>query len=58
MSKKVSSLPKEEIPTPDIHQVVNRLSEFRILRNSRVRRIFGWIPAVLRPSGGAFKREL
>ena len=47
MSKKVSSLPKEEIPTPDIHQVVNRLNEFRILRTSRIRTIFGWIPALL-----------
>lgn len=46
MSKKASSLPKE-IPTPDIHQVVNRLNEFRILRDSRVRTILGWIPSLL-----------
>lgn len=47
MSKKASSRPKEEIPTTETHEVINRLNKFRILRNSRIRTIFGWIPALL-----------
>jgi len=47
MSKKASSRPKEEIPTTETHAVINRLNQFRILRNSRIRTIFGWIPALL-----------
>jgi hypothetical protein len=47
MSKKVSSRPKEEIPTTETHEVIDRLNRFRILRNSRIRTIFRWIPALL-----------
>lgn len=47
MSKKASSRPKEEIPTTETHEIINRLNKFRILQNSRIRTIFGWIPALL-----------
>jgi hypothetical protein len=47
MSKKTSSPPKEEIPTPDTSEVIKRLKVFHILRNSRIRAIFAWIPALL-----------
>ena len=65
MSKKASSRPKEEIPTTETHAVINRLNKFRILRNSRIRTIFGWIPALLvllvfmdwMMGAGAFSRD-
>lgn len=47
MSKKISPRPKEEMPTPETYAVINRLKEFRILRNARVRTLFAWIPALL-----------
>lgn len=48
MSKKApASLPKEEIPTTETHEVIHRLKKLRIIQNSRVRTIFGWIPAAL-----------
>ncbi len=48
MKKKTSSSrPKEETPTTETHEVTNRLKKFRIIQNSRVRTIFGWIPALL-----------
>ena len=47
MSKKMPSHSKEEPSIPNSYQVINRLEKFHVLKNLRVRTIFGWIPALL-----------
>lgn len=47
MSKKAAARLKEEVTTSDAPRVIDRLKQFRILKDARVRMIFGWIPALL-----------
>jgi len=66
MSKKTPSRSKEEVSIPEANQVIDRLKNFRILKNSRVRTIFTWIPVLLFVlvlvdwliGGGAFSRDI
>jgi hypothetical protein len=47
MSKKAPSRSKAEASTPKCDEVIDRLKAFRVLKNARLRKILGWIPALL-----------
>jgi len=66
MSKKLSSRSKEEVSVPNGDQMIDRLNHFHILKNSRVRTFFVWIPTLLFAlvlvdwliGGGAFSHDI